>query len=83
LKREFGFDVVIPETGKQMRKVISKYLRKSEVRIIAGGGVGTLNAVATAVVKQRANRRAWSNPSKVLVQKINCRGGKNGRNHNR
>jgi lipid kinase YegS len=51
LQKEFGFDVIIPWTGKQMRQAISKRIAKGETRIIAGGGDGTLNFVANAVLQ--------------------------------
>ncbi|MGI9364361.1 MAG: YegS/Rv2252/BmrU family lipid kinase [Rhizobiaceae bacterium] len=51
LQRELGFDVIVPWTGKQMRKTISRHIKRGRARIIAGGGDGTLNSVANSVLR--------------------------------
>lgn len=50
MQRELNLDVVIPWSGKQLRKTLRKAVHKGVTRIIAGGGDGTLNSVANAVL---------------------------------
>lgn len=56
LERELGFDVIIPWSGRQLRKAVSKHVSKGGKRIIAGGGDGTLNFVANAILRLGANK---------------------------
>lgn len=51
LERELGFNVVIPWSGKQLRKAISKHIDKGGKRVVAGGGDGTLNSVANGILR--------------------------------
>lgn len=50
LQRELSLEVVIPWSGKQLRKFIRKAVSKGVTRVIAGGGDGTLNSVSNAVL---------------------------------
>lgn len=50
LEKELDLDVIIPWSGKQLRKILRKYLKKGTTRVIAGGGDGTLNSVAGALL---------------------------------
>ncbi len=51
LEKELGIKVVIPWSGKDLRRSVREAVGDGVTRIIAGGGDGTLNAVADAVLR--------------------------------
>ncbi|WP_271952226.1 YegS/Rv2252/BmrU family lipid kinase [Ruegeria faecimaris] len=51
LEKELGIRVCIPWSGKDLKKTLREAVGDGVTRIIAGGGDGTLNSVASAVLK--------------------------------
>ena len=51
LEKELGIKVIIPWSGKDLRKYVREAVRGGVTRVIAGGGDGTLNSVASAVLR--------------------------------
>ncbi len=52
LEKELGIEVAIPWSGKELRRLVRKRLKTGVTRFVAGGGDGTLNAVASALLKR-------------------------------
>ncbi len=51
LEKELGIKVIIPWSGKDLRKSVREAIGSGVTRVIAGGGDGTLNSVANAVLR--------------------------------
>lgn len=54
LEKELGIRVCIPWSGKDLRKTLREAVSDGVTRVIAGGGDGTLNSVADAVLKLKS-----------------------------
>ncbi|WP_170606309.1 YegS/Rv2252/BmrU family lipid kinase [Ruegeria arenilitoris] len=53
IEKELGIKVIIPWSGKDLRKSVREAINDGVTRIVAGGGDGTLNSVAAAVLRLR------------------------------